>query len=189
MGVLDPLLLRAAGSQVSSAVPHLAKMQFGMSVGKAALLGAGIGGVAGLARGDNYSSTAALRNFTAGAAGGMAVGLGSKALLSKRGLRGIGNMMMGPVPKLAGTGVKLAGNGLNAGMKTAGYLAARPHLAFAGAAVVGGAMYMGGAFSGGRFDNAEAGEEAENMSVTSRSFQNSASGLVQGLHRSRHRGG
>ncbi len=187
-GILDPLMLRAAGAQATNLLPSLAKLRFGAGLGKSALIGAGIGGIAGLARGDNYSSTAALRNFTSGALGGAAVGMGARTILSRKGLNAARHLAVNTVPTLAGTGVRLASNAANAGMKTGGFLARNPGIAFAGAAVVGGAMYMSGP-SGQDFSDAQFGEEQDNNSVTSRSFQNSAAGLVQGLHRSRHRGG
>ncbi len=82
--------------------------------GLATLAGGLIGGVAGLATGDNYNSTAALRNFTLGAGLGLGAGVGLNALFSKTGMRTLGAAAKG----LTGTGKAFKSRAYNAAIHT-----------------------------------------------------------------------
>lgn len=146
---------------------------------KSALFGAAIGGIAGLVKGDNYSSTAAMRNFAGGAAAGAGIGMGARMVLSRNGMRGVGNILRKTPALLRG-----AGSVAKFGGKAIGFGARHPAMALGGAAVVGGLLYTNNA-SQRSFDSME-GEPLDSRSSV-RDFQNSAAGLTFGLHNRRHR--
>lgn len=159
--------------------------------------GAAIGGIAGVATGDNYSSTATMGNFVGGALAGATIGglgrafaptvargasnyIGAGAAIRNRSLsasplfrnmRSVGRV---------GSGIIRGGIGL-------GRLASRApktSLAVGGAAVAGGIAW---AMSGNNAPNLDDASNMTNYSSGLRDLQNSAAGLSLGLHRARHK--
>jgi hypothetical protein len=181
MAFLDDILFRQ-GRRVAGEIGQHIPIPKVPSLFKSALTGSAIGGIVGLARGNNYDETSTFRNFISGAAVGAGIGFGARGLIGSKAVRGLYGALTGPVPKLAGAGIRTGGKLLNAGMRTAGFLARHPTATLSGAAVLGGAAYMSGAFQGSAFQDAQM-EQYD----TGASFRSSTAGLTFGLHRKRHR--
>jgi hypothetical protein len=164
--------------------------------GRRMLLGAGIGGIYGNVTSDNASSTGQFDDTMKGAL----LGLGAGAATTKtfwRGMKGVGKLGWG-IGKRA---VPMAGRG---GLGVINFALRNPKTAMA-MGVAGAGMY-GLASSGYASSNASVGDMAAyaqqtglpssgfdigmgGTRATSRTaFENSTTGLVQGLHRGRHRG-
>lgn len=188
IGTLDKLGLKAGGQLAGHLYPAAAGIAGVVhGIGKSMAIGAGIGALKGAITGDNNNSTSALRNVASSAVAGAALGAGARAAFSRRGLSGLAHLA-GGLGSAAGTVMPYAGKAAGKAVGAAGFMATHPGLTFAGAAVVGGGMYMGGSFRGNRFNDSDAEQVPNENSVTSRSFQNSATGLVQALNSRRHRG-
>ncbi len=146
---------------------------------RSGLIGAAIGGIAGVATGDNYNSTSTAQNFLLGATAG--AGIGSLAKMGARAIvaRGIGAIGMGAI--------RTAGIGANAAYKGARMAVNNPRatsaLLLGGAAITGGLAMSGHSMSDINLEGAE--QRQSDSSI--QDFQNSAGGLVFGLHAKRHR--
>ncbi len=179
--------------------------------------GATIGGIAGLARGDNRDSTSAFRNFTSGALmGGFGVAA-ARAILPK--LPGIANRFSGASKALAGRaaakaeskfigprqagwvgssamkswkssplgGIAHTASNLG-GMALGGMgLAAKHPGATMGAGVLAGAGLYLGSRSSGISSPSMEDMGDAEQISSNRGFANSASGLSLAMHRRRHR--
>lgn len=199
MGMFDQLALKVTGGKAFDAANALRKVKFGgAGYAFAGLLGGTIGGITGLARGDNYDSTAALRNFTGGAMGGAALGMGFRAALPRL-PRAIGNISglrhaalapkgarfaafrNAPVPLILAAGARGANEAAGKAIKGAGFLGRHPGAVAAAGILGGAAMYM----------NAGPDRSMENAQMDGQDsrteFMASTQNLVQGMHRGRHR--
>jgi|SRR5579863_4396452 len=206
MAFFDKLALKVVGNEVENAARVFRKTRFGFGYLGSSVLGAGIGGVVGLARGDNYDSTASLRNFTSGALGGAGLAFGLRAAIPRlpgaishlTGMRhamaaGAGSRLSAfrsaPLPSILESSGRAAAKIANGAMKVGGFLGRHPGLT-AGAAVLGGAgIYMSGAGSSVEYSTFPGYEDqTDDTEVDSmREFHSSTQNLVQGLHRGRHR--
>ncbi len=183
----------AAGKGLFSGLTSFARY----SPGAFFITGGAIAGAASsIYQGDNYSSTAFLRNAISGAVVGGGMGLMGRGLFTRTAARGAGKFFgrggsfrASPAGKMLGmsSGVTRGAIGGVAGI--GGMLARNPQIGFAGAIVGGGIYSLGGSFTTER--QLSSGFSTEGRQVdqltSNRDFANSASGLVFGLNSRRHR--
>jgi hypothetical protein len=199
---IEQSALRFAGRAGEKALPAFKGLGL-PGLFKSGLLGAGIGGITGLAKGDNYDSTSTFRNFSSGALAGGAIGIGARLSLSNL-IGSVGHLTgakqaigaargakfaafkSAPLPRLAMAGTNTAAKVANAAMKVGGFLGRNPGLAIGGAAVVGGGVYAMNQMYPGRSGN---DFESSDYQESQRQFQASAESLTFGLHANRHRRG
>lgn len=183
-----------------------------MSVGLRALsilTGGLVGGIGGVATGENYDSTALIRNFAGGAAAGLGAATLGNLAISKMGARGLGRLTgvsqgIDAWRGSAGTGLRnrvssaargalkspvggvfrTAGLAGRLGAGAVAFAAKHPRLAGGAAASIGGAVLISNSVKPNRVDLEN--DQLEPLQSRSR-FQNSATGLTFGLHRKRHR--
>lgn len=172
--------------------------------------GATIGAASSVYQGDNYNSTALMRNLISGAAVGAGAGLLARGLFTHTAARSAGrflgiNQVRGaasgarmaawnrsPLGRLLGTSAGSARGIIGAGARVGKTLIKHPELAFTGAVLAGGAYTLGGSFtterelSSGFSTEGRDMQEVDSGAISRRNFQNSASGLSFGLSARRH---
>lgn len=183
----------------------LGSLSTGISILKSPLLrpmaGGLAGGIYGAATTDKFSPTQRFRDVAKGAMAGVAIGMAPTALrlLGPTAARGAVNLGLG----MGKAGLSLAAPVAKTGFGLAEFAISNPRLAVGMAAglAVGGYALFGGGPSGGVEGHAALAQQTGisstgydlGMGGTGRQdpqnmFTNSANGLVQGLHRGRHRG-